>query len=102
MAKRNELSLEKRMEAVMALLRREEPASKLTRRYGISEPTLYRYRDLFLEGGKIQLASNQRQKSDPRDQTINRLEKKLRYSKRVIGELTIANDILKKHQNEPH
>ena len=42
MANRTELDVSQRTEAVLALLRREEPAAKLARRYGISEPTLYR------------------------------------------------------------
>ncbi len=84
------------MEAVLALLRREEPASKLARRYGISEPTLYRYREKFLEGGQAALADGRRGKADPRDQRIEKLEKDLAKRDQVIGELTIANRIFKK------
>ena len=47
MPKRSELSVEQRREAVLALLRREEPAVKLARRFGVSEQTLYRWRDEF-------------------------------------------------------
>jgi len=96
MAKRKELDVAQRTEAVLALLRREEPAAKLSRRYGISEPTLYRYRDQFLEGGKASLANGKRGKADPRDQQIERLEKDLAKRDQVIGELTIANRIFKK------
>ena len=35
------------------LLRREEPAAKLARRFRISEQTLYRWRDDFLAGGEV-------------------------------------------------
>jgi len=62
---------------VLAFLRREEPAAKLARRYGVSEPTLYRYRDQFLEAGKSALADGRRGKADPRDQRIQRLEQDL-------------------------
>jgi transposase len=96
MGKRTELSVEQRTEVVLALLRREEPAGKLARRYGISEPTLYRYRDQFLEGGKASLASGKRGKADPRDRQIELLEKDLAKRDQVIGELTIANRIFKK------
>lgn len=96
MAKRTELDVAQRTEAVLALLRREEPAATLARRYGISEPTLYRYRDQFLEGGKSALAAGQRGKADPRDQQIEKLEKDLAKRDQVIGELTIANRIFKK------
>ena len=33
------------------LIRREESAAKLARRYGVSEPTLYSWRDKFIAGG---------------------------------------------------
>jgi len=52
MAKRSYLSTAKRREAVLSLLRREEAASVLARRYGVSEGSLYRWRDEFLVGGK--------------------------------------------------
>ena len=96
MAKRMELDVAQRTEVVLALLRREEPAAKLARRYGISEPTLYRYRDQFLEAGKAGLADGRRGKADPRDQQIAKLETDLAKRDQVIGELTIANRIFKK------
>jgi transposase-like protein len=77
------------------LLRREEPASKLARRYGISEQTLYRWRDEFLAGGEAALGAAKGQ-HDPRDRQIQELQKELAERDQVIGELTIANRILKK------
>ena len=96
MGKRTELNVTDRTEAVLALLRREEPAAKIARRFGISEQTLYRYREQFLEGGKAALANGRRGKVDPRDHEVERLKKDVVRRDRVIGELTIANDILKK------
>ena len=52
MAKRSKLTVQQRTEAVLALIRREEPAARIARRWGVSEQTLYRYREQFLEGGK--------------------------------------------------
>ena len=52
MARKSELSVAKRREAVLALLRREEPGAQLARRYGVSEPTLFRWRDEFLSAGE--------------------------------------------------
>ena len=52
MGKRSELSVAQRREAVLALLRREEPAAKLARRFGVSEQTLHRWRDEFLTAGE--------------------------------------------------
>ena len=57
MGKQSNLTIKQRTAAVLSLIRKEEPAAKIARRYGISEPTLYRYRDLFLEGGKAGIAS---------------------------------------------
>ncbi len=96
MSKRMHLEIGQRMEAVMALLRREEPAALIARRYGIAEATLYRYRDQFLEAGKTGLNGSGRGKGDARDQQIADLEKQLAKRDQVIGELTIANRILKK------
>lgn len=97
MGKRTELDPPQQMEAVLALLRREEPAATLAKRWGISEQTLYRYREKFLEGGKAALADGRRGKRDGRDQQIQKLEKDLAERDRVIGELTIANRIFKKN-----
>ena len=52
MGKKSKLTEAEKAEVVMKLLRREESAAKLARRYGVSEQTLYRYRDQFLEGGR--------------------------------------------------
>lgn len=95
MGKRSRLSVNERVEAVMSLLRREESGAKIARRYGISEPTLYRYRDQFLAGGKTALSSGVG-KTDERDRKVERLENDLSERDRVIGELTIANRILEK------
>jgi transposase-like protein len=37
------------------LLSKEEPAVQIPRRVGVSEQTLYRWRDEFINGGKAQL-----------------------------------------------
>lgn len=95
MAKRADVNAKQRCEAVLALLRREEPAAPLARRYGISEPTLYRWRDEFLAGGEAALASG-KNGHDPQVRRITELEQQIEKRDQVIGELTIANRILKK------
>ena len=95
MAKRSNLSAAKRREAVLSLLRREEPASVLARRYGVSEGSLYRWRDEFLAGGEAALTHG-KDKADPNVRRCQELEQQLQERDRVIGELTIANRILKK------
>ncbi len=96
MSKGSELPVPQRREAVLALLRHEEPAHVLIRRYGICETTLYRWRDEFLSAGEAALAKG-KGKTDGRDRQIQDLHKQLEERDRVIGELTIANRILKKH-----
>ena len=95
MAKRSDLTAAQRREVVLLLLRREEPAGKLARRYGISEQTLYRWRDEFLAGGEAALASG-KGGADSRDREIKELKNEVERRDQVIGELTIANRILKK------
>lgn len=95
MPKRSELTVEQRREAVLALLRREEPAAQLARRYGVSEQSLYRWRDEFLAAGEAALA-NGKNGSDARVREIRELKAKLEERDQVIGELTVANRILKK------
>jgi transposase-like protein len=93
MPKKTGLTPAKKREAVLKLLRREEAASKIARRYGISEATLIRYRDAFLEGGLQALQDGKRDSAGAR---VKELEKELEQRDQVIGELTIANRILKK------
>ena len=95
MGKRSHLRAAQRLEVVLALLRREEPASVLARRYQICEGTLYRWRDDFVSAGEAALA-NGKDKADPNVRRAKELQGQLAERDRVIGELTIANRILKK------
>jgi transposase len=92
MAIKSMLKVEDRVELVLRLLRREEPAAQIARRAGISEQTLYRWRDGFIGGGKQGLS---RRTNEPTRQ-IERLERALAERDRIIGELTVANRVLKK------
>jgi transposase len=58
--------------------------------------TLYRWRDEFLAGDKAALSGK---KAADTDQTARMLTKEIEERDRVIGELTIANRILKKIQD---
>lgn len=95
MSRQCQVELKDRREAVLSLLRREEPAAAIARRYQVSEPTLYRWRDEFLAGGESALGKG-KGKHDSRDRRIAELEQQLEQRDQVIGELTIANRILKK------
>ena len=98
MGKRSGLTARERRDAVLVLLRREEPAARLARRIGVSEQTLYRWRDEFLAGGEAALA-NGKGGTDSREREIRSLQKEVERRDQVIGELTIANRILKKTQD---
>lgn len=95
MAKHAEHTPEQRAEIVLALLRREEPASVLARRHGISENTLYRWREEFIAGGRTNMASSKKAQK-LQEQRTAKLEREIAERDMVIGELTIANRILKK------
>jgi transposase-like protein len=95
MGKKSALEGSERRDVVLMLLRREEPAAVLARRYGISEQTLYRWRDEFLAAGEAALLGA-KSGADPRNRQIEELKRELARRDQVIGELTIANRLLKK------
>ena len=97
MGKKSELSVSQRLEIVLMILRKEEPISVLARRFGVSEATLHRWRDDFLKAGQSALAYGRgKAGTGPDELRIKELERDLAKRDQVIGELTIANRILKK------
>jgi hypothetical protein len=60
MGKRTELPVKQRREAVLSLLRREEPGVVIARCHSVSETSLCRWRDEFLAAGKAALADGTR------------------------------------------
>lgn len=97
MARQSNVDVKDRREAVLSLLRREEPAAVIARRIGVSEPTLYRWRDEFIAAGEAALANGGgKQGTDPLRRRIAELEHQIEKRDQVIGEYTIANRILKK------
>jgi transposase-like protein len=94
MGRKSELPADKRVELVLALLRKEEPAAQIARRAGVSEPTLYRWRDEFISGGKAQLGGKGSEGLAAKE--LARLQREIETREQVIGELTVANRILKK------
>jgi transposase len=96
MGKHSELPVKERREAILSLLRREEPGVAIARRYGVSEASLYRWRDEFLAAGEEALAVCTRNGAGTRDRQIAEFERQIEKRDQVIGELTVANRILKK------
>ena len=64
--------------------------AELCRKYNVSPPTFYQWKEKFIEGGKISL--NRKSK----DNVCKSLQKENDNLKRIIGELTIVNDAFKK------
>jgi transposase-like protein len=97
MGKKSELSVSQRLEIVLMILRKEEPISVLARRYGVSENTLHRWKDDFVKAGQAALAYGRGNAgTGPDAAKLKQLERDLAKRDQVIGELTIANRILKK------
>jgi len=94
MSRKSSLSVEKRTEVVLALLRKEDTMANLARRYGVSEQTLHRWRDEFVAGGKQQLRGKGVSADARRE--VDQLKRALAERDQVIGEITIANRVLKK------
>ena len=94
MPKKSSLSAAERIVLVLRLLAKEEPAAQIARRAGVSESTLHRWRDKFLEAGAERLKGNGSPKKEARE--IERLKRAVAKREQVIGELTIANRLLGK------
>ena len=73
-------------------VRREDSMVSLSREASAAEQTLYRWRDLFIEGGCERLSGG----VSPEHKEIKRLKKELAERDQVIGEQTIAVRMLKK------
>ena len=100
MGRKSEFSAEQRRDIVLMMLRKEEPVAILARRYGVSETALYRWREDFLAGGQQALAYGRGKKASGQAGEIERLKKELARRDQVIGEITIANRILKKRADD--
>jgi transposase-like protein len=96
MGRKSELGARQRRDIVLMMLRKEEPIAVLARRYGVSEATLHRWREDFLVSGEQALAYGRGKRADGQAAEIQRLKNELARRDQVIGEITIANRILKK------
>lgn len=93
MGRKSRLSDDQKLKAVLSMLRKEESVIQIARRYGVSEKTLYLWQEQFLVSGKAGLSgsSDKALKNE-----VTKLKKDIEERDRVIGEITIANAIMKK------
>jgi transposase-like protein len=94
MPQKSGLNGEQRAQLVLRLVSKEEPAVQIARRAGISEQTLYRWREEFITAGTHAL--NGRVGEGAQAKALARLAGDLAERDQVIGELTVANRVLKK------
>jgi transposase-like protein len=99
MPRKSDRKPEERVEVVLALLRREETAAALARRYQVSEATIYRWRDLFVAAGTAGVAKPEGGADQASTRRIEQLEREVDKRAQIIGELSIANGILKTMQD---
>ena len=95
MGRRSKLSVRQRSELVLQLLRKEDSGAQLARQAGVSVQTLYRWRDDFLSAGQAALSGARRGADEAQ------FNRQLAQRDQVIGELTVANRILKKISGSP-
>jgi transposase-like protein len=91
MAKRRyrTFSADFKLDTVMEGFRGEKSIAQICRERDIKDVLYYKWRDTFLENAAKIF-------SDPRDLEQQRLEDRVAELERMIGQLTMENDILKK------
>ncbi|MEO9276873.1 MAG: transposase [Nitrososphaera sp.] len=75
---------------VMESLNTNISTAELCRKHNISPPAFYQWKERFIEAGKASL--NGRSSDD----ICRNMQKENDSLKRIIGEITMANDVLKK------
>ena len=83
-------TVEDKTKIVMESLTTSASTVDICRKYGLSPNTFYPWRDKFPDGGKAVLAGS----SSTR--IIKTIQKENATLKTLVGEITLANDLLKK------
>ena len=83
---------EQKIAIVLESLNTNISVAELCRKHNVTPNAFYGWKEKFVDAGKLALASSSRT-SDTGHQELEAENEKL---KRLIGELTIANDALKK------
>ena len=91
MGRKSSMSTEARLALVLAALKGEESLEALARRHGVTSTTLSRWRNEFVAGGRKALDGKVASKNEELER-----QRELDRRAKVIGELTLANEMLKK------
>ena len=82
-------TLEDKIRIVLESINTNIPLADLCRKYDVSPNAVYDWKEKFMEGGKLALSGGLKNPASEKEAEIDRLKK-------LIGELTIANDAMKK------
>jgi transposase-like protein len=80
---------DEKIRIVLESLNTSVSTAELCRKHGVSPPAFYSWREKFFQGGKLALSGQLRDPAKEKEAENERLKK-------LIGELTIANDAFKK------
>ena len=83
-------TIEDKAKIVMESLTTSTSTVDICKKYGLSPNTFYPWREKFLAGGKTTLAGS------PGARTVKAVQKENATFKTLVGEITLANDLLKK------
>jgi transposase-like protein len=81
---------EEKIRIVMESLNTNIGIAELCRKHSVSPVVVYQWREKFMEGGKMALSGS------IKNGTSKEAEAEIERLKKLIGELTIANDAFKK------
>jgi transposase len=82
---------EERIRIVMESMNTDITLAELCRKYNLNPNVFYQWKNKFIEGGKMALSGSLKNTSSSKE-----LEAEIERLKKLIGELTIANDAFKK------
>ena len=81
---------EQKIQIILESIKTNISTAELCRKHNLNPQTFYDWREKFIESGKGGLRTTGR--SNP----VKAAQREVENLKRIIGELTIANDVLKK------
>ena len=91
-SKRRTYSAEFKFDTVMEGLRGEKSIAQICRERGIKDNQYYQWREIFIERSAEIFADQRKHRGQEKEERIAELE-------RMIGRLTMENDMLKKAKN---